>query len=122
MSSSTTAPQQERSRAPAGMEQKQAGTQNECKDATTGRWQEEGKRTRSGMQKERAVAQEHQGRNEGSHTRNAAGIKQGYGKNAANATWGKIHTARGAQHEISRAAQQELSKNHRVSSRKAGIR
>ena len=52
-------------------------------------------------------------RNEGSHTRSAAGIKQGYGKNAANATWGKIHTARGAQHETSKAAQQERSKSHK---------
>ena len=41
MSSSTTAPQQERSREVAGMEHKQAGAQNERKDATTGRWQEE---------------------------------------------------------------------------------
>ena len=40
MSSSTTAPQ-ERSREAAGMEHKQAGAQNECKDATAGRWQEE---------------------------------------------------------------------------------
>ena len=44
MSSSTTAPEQERSREAAGMEQKQAGTQNECKDVTRGRWQEEGKK------------------------------------------------------------------------------
>ena len=65
------------------------------------------------MKNERAVVQEHQSRNEGSHTRSAAGIKQGSGKNAANATWGKIHTARGAQHETSKAAQQERSKNHK---------
>ena len=44
MSSSATAPQQERSREAAGMQQKQAGTQNECKDVTRGRWQEEGKK------------------------------------------------------------------------------
>ena len=44
MSSSTRAPQQEPTREAAGMEQKQAGTQNECKDVTTGRWQEEGKK------------------------------------------------------------------------------
>ena len=44
MSSSTTAPQQEHSREAAGMEQKQTGTQNECKDVTRGRWQEEGKK------------------------------------------------------------------------------
>ena len=43
-SSSITTAQQERSREAAGMEQKQAGTQNECKDITTGRWQEEGKK------------------------------------------------------------------------------
>ena len=76
MSSSTTAPQQERSRAAAGMEQKQAGTQKKCKDVTTGMRQEEAKGTRSGMQKYRAVVQEHQSRNEG-HNRSAAGIKQG---------------------------------------------
>ena len=52
-------------------------------------------------------------RNEGRRTRSAAGTKQGYGKNAANATWGKIHTARGAQHETSKAAQQERCKNHK---------
>ena len=54
------------------------------------------------MQKERAVVQEHQGRNEGSQTRDAAGIKQGCGRNAANMTGGRY--LRGAQHEISRAA------------------
>ena len=74
MSSSTTAPQQERSRAAAGMEQKQAGAQK-CKDVTAGMWQEEAKGTRSVMQKYRAVVQERQSRNEG-HNRSAAGIKQ----------------------------------------------
>ena len=44
ISSSTRAPQQERTREAAGTEQKQAGTQNEGKDVTRGRWQEEGKK------------------------------------------------------------------------------
>ena len=48
------------------------------------------------------MVQEHQGRNEGSKTRDAAGIKQSCGRNAANMTGGRY--VRGAQHEISRAA------------------
>ena len=44
MSSSRRAPPQERTREAAGTEQKQAGTQNECKDLTRGRWQKEGKK------------------------------------------------------------------------------
>ena len=94
MGSSTTAPQQERSREAAGTN----GNKQERRMSAKTQQQEGGKKkakgTRSGMQKERAVVQEDRGRNKGSHTRNAAGIKQGYGRNTENTeTYSKGSTA-----------------------------
>ena len=101
MSSSTTTPQQERSREVAGMEHKQAGAQNECKDATTGRWQEEAetKEATPGAQQEliRVIAKTQQIRLGGRciqqgersmkparlHNRNAAKTTRGRRRNPA---------------------------------------
>ena len=96
MSSSTTAPQQERSREAAGMEQKQTGTQNECKDVTTGMWQEEGRRNSirnaEGTSSSSGASEQKQRR---PHNRNAAGIQQGCSRNAAKPNGATADTVRG---------------------------
>ena len=88
MSSSTTAPQQERSREAAGTNRNKQERRMIAKTQQQEGGKKKAKGTRSGM-KERAAVQEDRGRNEGSHTRNAAGIKQGYGRNAANTIGGR---------------------------------
>ena len=57
------------------------------------------------MQKERAVVQEHQSRNEGGHNRSAAGIHQACSRNAAKTTGANYsRNVGGTQQELSRAA------------------
>ena len=97
MSSSTTAPQQERSREAAGMEQKQTGTQNECKDVTTGMRKEESKRnsTRNaeGTSSSAGASEQKRRRPQLERSRNSAGLQQERSTNDR----GHSKYARGAQ-------------------------
>ena len=83
--SSITAPQQERRREAAGMEQKQAGTQNECKDVTTGMWQEEGKRNSirnaEGTSSSAGASRQKRRRRQQERSRTSTGLQQERSKN-----------------------------------------
>ena len=62
------------------MEQKQAGTQNECKDVTTGMWKEEGKRNSirnaEGTSSSAGASEQKRRRPQQERSRNQAGLQQ----------------------------------------------
>ena len=110
--------QRHHSRNATGIAQKQTGTQNECKDVTTGALQEEGKRNsiRNAKGRNSTVMQGHQSRNEGGHNRSAAGIQQGCSRNAAK-TIGATADTYGERSRNLAGLQQEASSNDRGRSR-----
>ena len=73
------------------------------------------------MQKERAIVQEHQSRNEGGHNWNAAGIQQGCSRERSTNDRGHSKYARGAQQEPIMAATATQQKRRGRSRNSAGI-